>query len=334
MRIVVTGGAGYIGSHACVLLLEAGHDVCIVDTFANAGRDVPDRVGAIAGRPAEVAEADITDRAALDDVMGRFRPDAVIHFAGLKAVGESGQIPLEYYRVNIAGSVTLMQAMEAAGCKRLVFSSSATVYGDPDLNPIPEDHPLRPTNPYGRTKRMVEEIIRDWGRADPQVSAVALRYFNPVGAHPSGRIGEAPQGTPNNLMPYVAQVAMGDRETLSIFGDDYDTPDGTGVRDFIHVTDLAAAHLAALDLTGRETGVEAINIGTGKGHSVLDMIRAFEAVSSRKVPYVITKRRPGDVGISLADPARAADRLAWRAEKTLDDMCADAWRWQSAARTG
>ncbi|RZV98497.1 MAG: UDP-glucose 4-epimerase GalE [Rhodobacteraceae bacterium] len=333
MRIVVTGGAGYIGSHTTALLLEAGHDVLILDSFANAETDVPDRVAAIAGRAPLVRDADITDRAALDDAFGAFRPEAMIHFAGLKAVGEAGEIPLEYYRVNVGGSIGLMQAMEQAGCKRLVFSSSATVYGDPEQIPIPETHRLDPTNPYGQTKLMVERIIGDWARADAAVSAVCLRYFNPVGAHPSARIGEAPQGVPNNLMPYVAQVAAGQRETLSVFGDDYDTPDGTGVRDYIHVLDLAAAHLAALDLTGRQTGVEAINIGTGRGYSVIEMIRAFEAASGREIPYVITDRRPGDIASSLADPSLAERALGWRAERDLDAMCADAWRWQRGRNT-
>lgn len=333
MRIVVTGGAGYIGSHTTALLLEAGHEVLILDSFANAERDVPDRVAAIAGRMAEVRDTDITDRAALDAAFGAFRPEAVVHFAGLKAVGEAGEIPLEYYRVNVGGSIALMQAMEAAGCTRLVFSSSATVYGEPETVPIPESHRLAPTNPYGQTKAMVERIVGDWARAQPRVSAVNLRYFNPVGAHPSARIGEAPQGVPNNLMPYVAQVAAGQREALSVFGNDYDTPDGTGVRDYIHVLDLAAAHLAALDLTGRQTGVEAINIGTGRGYSVMEMIRAFEAASGREIPYVITDRRPGDIASSLADPALAERVLGWRATRDLDDMCADAWRWQRGRNT-
>lgn len=329
MRIAVTGGAGYIGSHTAVLLLEAGHDVLILDSFANAEPDVPQRVATIARRHPEVTSLDITDTQALEDALATFKPDAVIHFAGLKAVGEATEIPLEYYRVNVGGSVALMQAMENAGCKRLVFSSSATVYGDPVELPIPEAHPRNPANPYGQTKAMVEQIIEDWGQADPGVAAINLRYFNPVGAHPSGQIGEDPQGIPNNLMPYVAQVATGKRETLSVFGNDYDTPDGCGVRDYIHVLDLAAAHLAALELIMRETGVEAINIGTGQGYSVLDMVRAFEAASGKEIPYVITDRRPGDVATLLADPSRAAERLGWRAERDLSDMCTDAWNWQA-----
>jgi UDP-glucose 4-epimerase len=333
MRIAVTGGAGYVGSHTVVCLLEAGADVLILDDFSNAEVDVPDRIAAIAGRAPEVERIDITDTAALARALGRFRPEAAIHFAGLKAVGEAGVIPLEYYRANVAGSVTLFQELSKIACNRLVFSSSATVYGDPDEIPVPEDHPLRPTNPYGHSKRMVEQIIEDWGRANPRLAAVSLRYFNPVGAHPSGRIGEAPQGVPNNLMPYVAQVAAGQREVLSVFGDDYETPDGTGVRDYIHVMDLAMAHLAALELTARGPGVHPINIGTGRGYSVLEMIRAFEEASGRKIPYVITDRRPGDVGASLADPSRARDRLGWSAQKDLVEMCADAWRWQRGRNT-
>ena len=328
MRIAVTGGAGYIGSHTTVALLEAGHEVLILDSFANADRDVPERIAAIAGRAADVGVLDITDGPALRHAITGFAPDAVIHFAGLKAVAEAVSDPLEYYRVNLGGSVSLFQAMAASGCNRLVFSSSATVYGDPDRVPIPEDHPLVPANPYGRSKLAVEQVIADWGAANPALAAVSLRYFNPVGAHPSTRIGESPRGTPNNLMPYVAQVAMGWRPQLSVFGGDYDTPDGTGVRDYIHVMDLAQAHLAALELTAQGPGVDAINVGTGRGSSVLEMVRAFEAASGRDIPYVITNRRPGDVATSLADPSRAADRMNWRAERDLDDMCRDAWAWQ------
>lgn len=333
MRVAVTGGAGYIGSHTVVCLLEAGHEVLILDSFANAADDVPDRIAGIAGAMAQVVRVDITDRPALTEALTAFRPDAVLHFAGLKAVGESVADPLEYYRVNVGGSLTLLRAMEAAGCWRLVFSSSATVYGDPDQVPIPENHALRPTNPYGHSKRMAEQVIEDWGVAHSDVAAVNLRYFNPVGAHGSAQIGEAPNGTPNNLMPYVAQVAVGQRPLLSVFGEDYDTPDGTGVRDYIHVVDLALAHLAALDLTGRETGVQAINVGTGRGYSVLEMVRAFETASGRAVPYQITARRPGDIATSLADPALAAEQLNWTAERDLDAMCRDVWAWQSYLAT-
>ena len=329
MRITVTGGAGYIGSHTCSLLLKAGHQVQIIDSFANAKPDVPDRIHEVSGHTPDVVSADITDRAALGSALAAFQPEAVVHFAGLKAVGEAVSNPLEYYRVNVAGSLTLFQAMEEIACNRVVFSSSATVYGDPNTVPIPEDHPLRPTNPYGHSKRHVEQIIEDWGKANPNLAAVNLRYFNPVGAHPSARLGEEPQGVPNNLMPYVAQVATGQRKELSVFGDDYDTPDGTGVRDYIHVMDLAAAHLKALDLTAAHSGVYAINVGTGQGYSVLDMVRAFKRASNRDIPYKITDRRPGDVATSLADPGRAADLLNWTAQHGLDQMCADAWAWET-----
>ena len=328
MRVAVTGGAGYIGSHTVVALLESGHEVLILDSFANSERDVPDRIAAIAGKEAEVEEVDITTPGALAGPLARFGPEAVIHFAGLKAVGEAMEQPLEYYRANVGGSLALFAEMAEIFCNRLVFSSSATVYGDPDQVPIPEDHALRPTNPYGQTKRMVEQIVEDWGSANPKLAAVNLRYFNPVGAHPSARIGEAPDGIPNNLMPYVAQVAAGWRDRLSVFGDDYDTPDGTGVRDYIHVMDLAEAHLAALNLTGQDAGVHAINVGTGQGYSVLQMIRAFEKASGQTIPYVITKRRPGDIATSLADPSRAEQRLGWRSKRDLDEMCRDAWAWQ------
>jgi UDP-glucose 4-epimerase len=329
MRIAVTGGAGYIGSHTVVELMGAGHEVLILDSFVNAAPDVPDRIAGITGQRPLVTRLDVTDAPALTEALRRFEPDAVLHFAGLKAVGDAVADPLEYYRVNVGGSLTLMRAMEATGCHRLVFSSSATVYGEPDIVPTPEDHPLRPANPYGQSKRMVEQMINDWGVANRDLAGVNLRYFNPVGAHASARIGEAPEGTPNNLMPYVAQVAAGLRDELSVFGDDYKTPDGTGVRDYIHVVDLAEAHLAALDLTLKGPGTETINVGTGRGYSVLDMVRAFEAASGKSVPYRIVPRRPGDVAIYLADPARAAKRLGWSAQRDLDAMCRDAWAWQS-----
>ena len=328
MRIAVTGGAGYIGSHTTLALLQADHEVLILDSFANAEDDVPDRVAEIAGRAAEVVQCDITDAAGLGAALGAFQPEAVIHFAGLKAVGEAVEDPLEYYRVNVGGSVTLFQELAKIACNRVVFSSSATVYGDPDQVPIPETHALRPTNPYGHSKRMVEQVLEDWGVANPALSAVNLRYFNPVGAHTSARLGEAPQGRPNNLMPFVAQVAVGWRDQLSVFGDDYDTPDGTGVRDYIHVMDLAAAHLAALGLTGEGPGVQAINVGTGQGYSVMEMIRAFEAASGKDVPFVITDRRPGDIATSVANPEKAKSLMGWQATRNLDDMCRDAWAWQ------
>lgn len=328
MRIAVTGGAGYIGSHTVVALQEAGHDVLIIDNFANAEDDVPDRITAISGHTPNVDQVDITDAPALGRALASYKPDAAIHFAGLKAVGEASEIPLEYYRINVTGSLILLQELAKIDCNRLVFSSSATVYGAPDQVPIPETHPLRPTNPYGHSKQMVEQMIEDWGGANDRLAAVNLRYFNPVGAHPSSLIGESPQGAPNNLMPYVAQVAAGWRDHLSVFGDDYDTPDGTGVRDYIHVMDLAAAHLAALELTGQGAGVHAINVGTGQGYSVLEMVRAFEQASGRDVPFVITGRRPGDIATSLADPSCAAERMSWRATRDLQQMCDDAWAWQ------
>ena len=331
MRVAVTGGAGYIGSHTSVVLMNAGHDILILDNFANAARDVPDRIARLAGRPAQVADVDITAPGPLRTALANFAPDAVIHFAGLKSVSEAVDIPLEYYRVNVAGSVVLMQTMDEIGCNRIVFSSSATVYGAPDQVPIPETHPLRPTNPYGWSKAMVEQMIMDWGHAKPEVAGVNLRYFNPVGAHPTAMLGEAPNGIPNNLMPFVAQVASGQRSELSVFGNDYDTPDGTGVRDYIHVMDLAEAHLAALDLTMRTPGIHAINVGTGRGYSVLEMVAAFKEASGREIPYRIVPRRPGDIATSLADPSLAARQLDWRAGRTLQDMCIDAWAWQARA---
>lgn len=329
MRIAVTGGAGYIGSHTVVCLQNAGHDVLILDSFLNAANDVPNRIAGITGRKPAVAKIDITDAHALTDALTTYSPDAVLHFAGLKAVGDAVADPLEYYRVNVAGSLTLMRAMEAAGCHRLVFSSSATVYGEPETVPTPENHPLHPANPYGHSKRMVEQIINDWGRANSDVAAINLRYFNPVGAHASAQIGEAPQGTPNNLMPYIAQVAAGERAELSIFGNDYKTPDGTGVRDYIHVVDLAQAHLNALNLALEGPGTDTINVGTGQGYSVLEMVETFAKVTGQSVPYQIVARRPGDVAIYLADPARAADRMGWRASRDLEAMCRDTWAWQS-----
>ena len=328
MRVAVTGGAGYIGSHTVVELLEQKHDVLILDNFANAAADVPARIEKIAGIRPQVAQVDITAQDDLTRALSRFAPDAVLHFAGLKAVGESVLAPLEYYRVNVGGSVCLLRAMEAVTCDRLVFSSSATVYGDPKHVPISEAHPLEPANPYGQSKRVVEKIIEDWSMAHSAVAAVNLRYFNPVGAHSTAQIGEAPQGIPNNLMPFMAQVATGQRSKLSIFGGDYDTPDGTGVRDYIHVMDLAQAHIAALDLTTCGAGVHTINIGTGQGYSVLELLRSFEAASGRIIPYEITSRRPGDIAITLADPSLSSSLLDWVATRDLGDMCRDTWAWQ------
>jgi UDP-glucose 4-epimerase len=329
VRVLVTGGAGYIGSHTCLELLESGHEVLVVDNLCNSKDESLRRVGQLTGRPVPLIQADLRDRGSLDAVFRGPRIDAVIHFAGLKAVGESTQIPLDYYSNNVGGTLTLCQAMADAGVRRLVFSSSATVYGDPATVPIREGFPLSATNPYGRSKLMVEEILGDLCASDGSWSVDLLRYFNPVGAHPSGRIGEDPSGVPNNLMPYVAQVAVGRLPALKVFGDDYPTPDGTGVRDYIHVVDLARGHLKALERPGRGAGLAVYNLGTGRGYSVLEMVRAFEEVSGRPVPYQIMGRRPGDIATCYADPALAAADLGWRAELGIEAMVRDAWRWQS-----
>ena len=333
MNILVTGGAGYIGSHTCVVLLEAGHNVTVIDNLCNSNADVLTRVQALAGRSLRFVHGDIRSR---DDLARAFAGGigAVIHFAALKAVGESCAQPLAYFDNNISGTIMLMQAMQAAGVERLVFSSSATVYGQPDHVPVKEDAPLRVTNPYGRTKLVMEDLIRDWCASRPELSAVLLRYFNPVGAHPSGQIGEDPRGIPNNLMPYIAQVASGQRERLHVFGNDYPTPDGTGIRDYLHVMDLADAHVKALDYATTHTGCEAFNLGTGQGHSVLELVRAFEHASGRKIPCTITQRRPGDVAEIWANPARAMQVLGWAAQYDLAAMCADTWRWQRDNPTG
>ena len=332
MTILVTGGTGYIGSHTCVELLEAGHDVVVVDNFSNSHREMAGRVEQITGHPLPVFELDLRNRDALTAIFSAHRIDAVIHFAGLKAVGESVAMPLTYFDANIGSTLVLAEVMAEFGVKNLVFSSSATVYGDPDELPIPETAPLkRPTNPYGRSKLFVEEILRDLRVADPDWRVGLLRYFNPVGAHPSGLIGEDPLGMPNNLMPIVAATAVGRRESVSVFGDDYPTADGTGVRDYIHVVDLARAHVAALDyLRNQPHGEElTVNLGTGRGYSVLEVIRAFETASGRPVPCTMAERRPGDVAACYADPGLAHRLLGWRAEFGLDRMCEDVWRWQS-----
>ncbi|MDQ7990622.1 MAG: UDP-glucose 4-epimerase GalE [Candidatus Dactylopiibacterium sp.] len=329
-QVLVTGGAGYIGTHTCVELLAAGHDVVVVDNFSNSKREALARVEEIAGRPlAAVHALDVRDRAGLRAVFAAHAIDAVIHFAALKAVGESVAQPLRYYDNNIGGTVALAETMAEAGVKTLVFSSSATVYGDPASVPIREDFPTGPTNPYGRTKWMMEFVLEDLAAADPAWRVALLRYFNPVGAHPSGRIGEDPNGIPNNLMPFVSQVAVGKRARLSVFGGDYATPDGTGVRDYIHVVDLARGHVKALERLAGEAGVMRLNLGTGRGYSVLDVVRAFEAASGRPVPYEIVARRAGDVAQCYAATDLAAERLGWRAERGIEEMCADAWRWQS-----
>ncbi len=329
--VLVTGGAGYIGSHTCVELLNAGHDVVVVDNFCNSNPLALERVVEIAGRglTAEYT-VDIRDRVGLRRVFNAHRVDAVIHFAGLKAVGESVERPLAYYDNNVSGTVVLIEVMTEHNAKRIVFSSSATVYGDPATVPIREDFPTAPTNPYGRTKWMLEHVLRDVAAADPAWDVALLRYFNPVGAHRSGRIGEDPNGIPNNLMPYVTQVAIGRLPELRVFGGDYPTVDGTGVRDYIHVVDLAVGHVRAVERLMHGSGVLTLNLGTGQGYSVLEVVRAFEAASGRPVPTSIVDRRPGDIAQCFADPTLAAQELGWRVERSLADMCEDAWRWQAA----
>jgi UDP-glucose 4-epimerase len=328
MKVLVTGGAGYIGSHTCVELLQAGHQVVVVDNLCNSKEEALKRVQELAGKTLEFHRVDLLDTAALNAIFAGTPIDAVVHFAGLKAVGESTAIPLRYYQNNVTGAITLCEVMQAHGVKNLVFSSSATVYGDPDKVPIPEEAALRPYNPYGRTKWMIEEILRDVQVADPTWNIALLRYFNPVGAHPSGRIGEDPNGIPNNLMPYIAQVAVGKRPELYVFGADYPTPDGTGVRDYIHVGDLALGHLKALDKLASNPGVVVYNLGTGHGHSVLEVLAAFETAAGRTIPFQIIGRRPGDIASCYADPSKARRELGWSAEQGIRDMCADVWRWQ------
>lgn len=332
MKILVTGGVGYIGSHTVVELQQAGHEVVVVDNLSNASKEVAGRITRITGKDIVLIEADIRDRQAMRVAFASHRPEAVIHFAGLKAVGESVAQPLRYYDNNVSGSVVLFETMAEAGCHALVFSSSATVYGDPASVPIREDFPLSATNPYGRSKLMIEDILRDLAKSDPAWRIALLRYFNPVGAHPSGLIGEEPNGIPNNLVPYIAQVATGQREYLSVFGGDYDTPDGTGMRDYIHVVDLAIGHVKTLDKLTQTTGVLTYNLGTGRGNSVLEMVQAFEAASGRPVPYKIVARRPGDVAKCYADPAKAQAELGWKAERDVAQMCVDVWRYQTTAK--
>ena len=329
--IFVTGGAGYIGSHTCVELLDAGCDVTVFDNFSNSHPEALARVERITGKKVHLVRGDCRDRAAVIAALRQSGASAVIHFAGLKAVGESVTQPLAYYDNNVAGTLRMLEAMGECGVRILVFSSSATVYGDPIRLPITEDHPLSATNPYGRTKLMIEEILRDLHRSDRSWRIGILRYFNPAGAHASGLIGEDPQGTPNNLLPFVAQVAVGRRAFLNVWGHDYPTPDGTGVRDYIHVVDLALGHLKALNaLEQLQERAECltVNLGTGTGYSVLDIVRAFEQASGRAVPYKIAPRRPGDIASCYADPQRAIELLGWKAERGLSAMCVDAWRWQ------
>ena len=335
MRILVTGGAGFIGSHTVVELQQAGYDVVVLDNLCNASEKVIPRVEAITGKKVPFYKADILDREALEEIFSKEQIDAVIHFAGLKAVGESVQKPWEYYENNIAGTLTLVDVMRKHGVKSIIFSSSATVYGNPAFVPITEECPKgQCTNPYGWTKYMGEQILRDIAKADPEWSVVNLRYFNPVGAHASGKIGEHPNGIPNNLMPYISQTAIGKRDHLNVFGNDYPTPDGTGVRDYIHVVDLAKGHVAAIQYLMTHTGEGVFNLGTGHGYSVLDMVHAFEEANGVKVPYEITVRRPGDLATCYADPAKSLEVLGWKAEKNLVDMCRDTWNWQKQNPNG
>ena len=327
--ILVTGGAGYIGSHTCVELLNAGFDVTVFDNFCNSQPEALVRVARITGKTPKLVNGDIRSREALASALRHSGASAVIHFAGLKAVGESVQQPLAYYDNNVVGTVRLLEAMGECGVKTLVFSSSATVYGDPQRLPLSEDHPLSATNPYGQTKLVIEDMLRALHKSDPAWRIGILRYFNPAGAHESGLIGEDPQGMPNNLLPFVAQVAVGRREYLNVWGDDYDTPDGTGVRDYIHVVDLARGHLKALERLEKHAECLCVNLGTGRGYSVLDMVRAFEKASGKSVPFKIAPRRAGDIASCYADPATALATLGWRAERDLQAMCTDAWRWQS-----
>lgn len=327
MAILVTGGAGFIGSHTCVELLENGYEVVIVDNFINSKPEALNRIKQITGKDFKFYEADLLDKAAVETIFKENKIDAVIHFAGLKAVGESVAQPIRYYHNNITGTLILCQVMQEAGVKKIVFSSSATVYGSPKTVPIREDFPLHTTNPYGSTKLMIENILQDIFVADNEWSIALLRYFNPIGAHKSGLIGEDPNGIPNNLMPYIAQVAAGKLEVLSVFGDDYDTKDGTGVRDYIHVVDLAQGHIKAVEKVLGGFGVDAYNLGTGIGYSVLDMVHAFETANNVKVNYKIAPRRPGDIAVCFADPKKAKELLGWQAQFGIEDMCRDSWNF-------
>lgn len=334
MHILVTGGAGYIGSHTCVQLLEAGYEVTVIDNLANSSKESIKRVEEITGKKINFYEKDLLNKEDLRQIFKENKFDAAIHFAGLKAVGESVALPLKYYQTNLISTLNLCEIMSEFGVKKLVFSSSATVYGKPKSVPIKEDFPLSCTNPYGRTKLMIEEILRDLAVADGEWDIAILRYFNPVGAHPSGKIGEDPKDIPNNLLPYVAQTAIGKREYVHVFGNDYDTPDGTGVRDYIHVDDLANGHLCALRKISNPVGVVTYNLGTGNGYSVLDMIKAFSKACGHDVPYKIEARRPGDIDSCYADPSFAKAEIGFEATKNLEDMCRDAWNWQSQNPNG
>lgn len=335
MKILVTGGAGYIGSHTCVELLNEDYEVVIVDNLYNSNEKAVDRIMQITGKEVKFYNADIRDYEAMSKIFADERPDAVIHFAGLKAVGESVAKPLEYYENNIGGTLILCKAMRENGCKNIIFSSSATVYGDPAFIPITEECPKGVcTNPYGWTKHMLEQILTDLHTADTEWNVVLLRYFNPIGAHKSGLIGEDPKGIPNNLLPYVAQVAIGKLKCLGVFGDDYDTPDGTGVRDYIHVVDLAIGHVRAIDKIKEKPGVKVYNLGTGKGYSVLDVVKAFEKACGHEIPYEIKPRRAGDIATCYSDASLAKKELGWEAQYDIDEMCADSWRWQSMNPNG
>ena len=330
MKILVTGGIGYIGSHTCVELLNSGVEIVVVDNLSNSSKESLNRVEEITGKSVPFYQVDVLDKASLEKVFREHLIDAVVHFAGLKAVGESVEKPLEYYHNNITGTLILCEVMKKYGVWDIIFSSSATVYGNPAFNPITEDCPKGEiTNPYGQTKSMVEQILIDLQKSDPKWNVVILRYFNPIGAHKSGRIGEDPKGIPNNLLPYIAQVAVGKRECLGVFGDDYETPDGTGVRDYIHVVDLAIGHVRAIEQLKEKEGVSIYNLGTGVGYSVLDVVKAFEEVSGVQIKYEIKPRRPGDIAVCYANPKKAKEELNWEAKRGLLEMCEDLWRWQS-----
>jgi UDP-glucose 4-epimerase len=328
MKVLLTGGAGFIGSHTCVELLSQGYDAVIADNFCNSERDVITRCEKITGKKIACYDADVADKEAVSSIFAKEKIDAVIHFAGYKSVPESVKLPVMYYRNNLDTTLTVLEVMKEFGVKIFVFSSSATVYGDKNPVPFTEDMPTSTTNPYGTTKLFIEKILTDTAAADGEMSVVLLRYFNPIGAHKSGLIGENPKGIPNNLMPYIAQVASGKREMLHVYGNDFNTPDGTGVRDYIHVEDLAKGHVKALEYAAKNAGCEIFNLGTGIGYSVLDIVKAFEKANGIKIPYVIDPRRPGDIDESRADVSKAAKILGWKAEKNLDDMCADTWNWQ------
>ena len=329
MAILVTGGAGYIGSHTCVELIKSGHEVVVVDNLCNSSEVALERVEQLTNTKVKFYKVDLLDREALTEVFEKEEIESVIHFAGLKAVGESVEKPLEYYHNNVTGTLVLLDVMRNHNCKNIIFSSSATVYGNPHTVPITEEFPLSVTNPYGRTKLMLEEILQDVYKADNEWNVVLLRYFNPIGAHESGIIGEDPKGIPNNLVPYIAQVAVGKLECLGVFGDDYPTPDGTGVRDYIHVVDLAKGHVKALKKIEDNSGLSIYNLGTGKGYSVLDIVKNFEAATGVKIPYVIKPRRAGDIATCYSDASKAERELGWKAENDIKEMCADSWRWQS-----